>query len=162
MSLTVELAAGDGSPEFDAAHTYFKPFVEGHAIRVTDSSFAEDGTSPFRLAVDGQSNTALVGGTGIELRSYIPTKFGGELHPFISAAAEFGQNVQWTTSAHFADQPVGKGFDVRTAGPATLGRFAVGADLMSVKNLSFSLLYSPEVGSGYHSQQGTARISYTF
>jgi hypothetical protein len=145
-----------------AAHNYIKPFLEGHAIRVTNNSFTEDGISPFRLAVAGQSDTALVGGTGIELGSYIPTKFGGEFHPFISAAAEFGQDIQWTTSARFADQPLGPGFDVRTAGPGTVGRFAIGADLMNVKNLSFSLLYSPEVGSGYHSQQGTARVSYTF
>jgi uncharacterized protein with beta-barrel porin domain len=87
---------------------------------------------------------------------------GAEFHPFISAAAEFGQDVQWTTTARFANQAGGPGFDVKTAGPGSVGRFAIGADLMNVKNLSFSLLYNPEVGSGYRSQGGTARISYTF
>ena len=145
-----------------AGRNYVKPFVEGHAIRVTNNSFTEDGSSPFRLTVDGRSDTALVGGTGVELGTYIPTWFGGELHPFISAAAQFGQDVQWTTTAHFVDQSVGQGFDVKTAGPGVLGQFAVGADLINTKDLSFSLLYSPEFGSGYSSQGGAARISYTF
>ena len=94
--------------------------------------------------------------------TYLPTSFGAEFHPFISAAALFGQSTQWTTTAQFADQPAGGSFDVRTAGPGTVGQFAIGADLMNAKNLSFSLLYNPEVGSGYRSQGGTARISYRF
>jgi hypothetical protein len=49
-----------------------------------------------------------------------------------------------------------------TAAPGTVGQFAIGADLINAKNLSFSLLYNPEVGSGYRSQGGTARISYRF
>jgi hypothetical protein len=152
-----------GGYEIDfASSTYVKPFVEAHVIRVTNNSFTEDGNSPFRLSVDGRSDTSLVAGTGVELGAHIQTRFGAELHPFISAAAEFGQDVQWTSTAHFAEQPTGPGFETQTAGPGTVGRFTVGADLVNLKNLSFSLLYSPEVGSGYHSQQGTARISYTF
>jgi hypothetical protein len=145
-----------------AAHNYFKPFVEGHAVRVSNNTFTEDGSSPFRLTVDGRSDTTFLAATGVELGAYIPTHFGAEFHPFVSAAAEFGQDVQWTTTAHFADQPGSQGFDVRTAGPGTVGRFGIGADLVNSKNLSFSLLYSPEVGSGYSSQGGTARISYRF
>jgi hypothetical protein len=145
-----------------ATHSYVKPFVEGHAIRVSNNTFTEDGTSPFRLTVDGRADTTVLGGGGVELGTYIQTKFGAELHPFVSAAAQFGQDVRWTTTAHFAEQPDGQGFDVRTAGPGTVGRFAIGADLMNAKNFSFSLLYTPEVGSGYSSQGGAARISYQF
>jgi outer membrane autotransporter protein len=145
-----------------AGQAYVKPFVDGHAIRVSNSAFTESGTSPFRLSVDGNSDTAVLGGPGVEFGTYIPIHSGVELHPFISAAAEFGQDVLWTTTARFASQASGPGFDVKTAGPGTVGRFAIGADLMNVKNLSFSLLYSPEVGSGYSSQGGSARISYTF
>jgi hypothetical protein len=145
-----------------AGRTYVKPFVEGHAIRVTNDSFTEDGNSPFRLTVNRRSDTAVLGGGGLEIGTYMPTHLGAELHPFISAAAQFGQHVQWTTTAQFAGQAAGPSFDVRTAGPGTVGRLAIGADLINAKNLSFSLLYSPEVGSGYSSQGGTARISYTF
>jgi outer membrane autotransporter protein len=145
-----------------AGRSYAKPFLEGHAIRVANDSFTEDGNSPFRLTVNGRSDTAVLGGGGIELGTYMPTHFGAELHPFISAAALFGEHMQWTTTAQFAGQGAGPSFDIRTAGPGTVGRFAIGADLMNSKNLSFSLLYNPEVGSGYSSQGGAARISYTF
>jgi outer membrane autotransporter protein len=145
-----------------AGHSYVKPFVDGHAIRVSNEGFTEEGASPFRLTVNSRTDTALSGGTGIELGTYIPTSFGAQFHPFISAAALFGQSTQWTTTAQFADQPAGGSFDVRTAGPGTVGQFAIGADLMNAKNLSFSLLYNPEIGSGYRSQGGTARISYSF
>jgi outer membrane autotransporter protein len=142
--------------------SYVKPFVDGHAIRVTNDSFTEDGSSPFRLAVDGKTDNALVGGPGVEFGWHLSTKMGAEFHPFVSATAEFGQDVQWTTSARFADLSGGQNFNTRTAGPGTVGQFAIGADLIGSKHLSFSLLYNPEVGSGYTAQGGTARISYIF
>ena len=56
----------------------------------------------------------------------------------------------------------GPDFSLDTAGSGTVGRFALGADLIRSAHLSFSLAYDPEIGRGYSSQGGTARFSYTF
>ena len=141
---------------------YAKPFVDGHAIRVTDDAFTEEGTSPFRLAVDGRTDTTWLGETGVEFGAHLPLNSGAELHPYVSAAAEFNRDQAWMTTAHFADVASGPDFNLATAGPGTLGRFVLGADLIHSDHLSFSLAYQPEVGRGYSAQGGTARFSYTF
>ncbi len=112
--------------------------------------------------MDRRSDTTVLGAVGMEFGAHIPVLGRADFHPFVSAAAEFDQDAKWTTTAHFADQPTLQSFDVRTAGPGTVGRFTVGADLINSKNLSFSLSYDPEVGQGYTSQAGTARVSYRF
>ena len=142
--------------------SYVKPFVDGNVIRVSNDGFTEGGPSLFRLTVDGRTDTAVVGGAGVEFGLHIPTQWGAEIHPFVSAAAEFGQDVQWTTTAHFAGQSDATNFVVRTAGPGTIGKFGIGADIIGAKNLSFSVMYEPEVGDGYRYQGGTARLSYRF
>jgi hypothetical protein len=145
-----------------ASVVYIKPFVDGHAIFVSNDAFTESGSSPFRLAVDGRSNTALLGGVGTEIGANFVYPSGLEFHPFVSAAVEFDNDLQWTTTAHFADQPAGAPFAVRTAGPGTLGRFVAGADIVNSAHWSFSLMYDPDVGHGYTSQAGSARVSYRF
>jgi uncharacterized protein YhjY with autotransporter beta-barrel domain len=142
--------------------TYIKPFVDGHAIYVSNDAFTESGTSPFRLAVNGRSDTALLGGVGTEFGANFVYASGLEFHPFVSAAVEFDNDMQWTTTAHFADQPAGAPFSLRTAGPGTLGRFVAGADIVNSAHWSFSLMYDPDVGHGYTSQAGSARVSYRF
>jgi hypothetical protein len=142
--------------------TYIKPFIDGHAIYVSNDAFTESGPSPFRLAVEGQSDTALLGGVGMELGAHFVSSSGVMFHPFVSAAAEFDNALDWTTTAHFADQSAGAPFAIRTAGPGLLGRFAAGADIANATHWSFSLMYDPDVGHGYTSQAGSARVSYRF
>jgi hypothetical protein len=154
------LRAGYSIPMSSA--TYFKPFIDGHAIYVSNNAFTESGTSPFRLAVDGRSDTAILGGVGAEFGAHYRTPSGVVFHPFVSAAVEFDSALDWTTTAHFADQPAGAAFAIRTAGPGTLGRLAVGADVANSTHWSFSLMYDPDVGHGYTSQAGSARVSYRF
>ncbi|WP_411850228.1 hypothetical protein ACLB90_15110 [Stenotrophomonas sp. LGBM10] len=141
---------------------FVRPFLEGHAIRVEDKAFTEGGESPFRLAVEGNADTALIGVAGVELGDSIHLRNGVTLRPFASAAAEFGNNRDWTTTARFADQPQSDSFDVTTAGPGTVGRFAVGADLLGSNHLSLSLQYVQEVGHGFTSNTGLARVTYSF
>ncbi len=105
----------------------------------------------------GRSDTTVLGAVGMEFGAHIQISGGADFHPYVSAAAEFDQDTLWTTTARFADQPTLQSFDVRTAGPGTLGRFSLGADLINSKNLSFSLSYDPEIGRGYTAQAGTAR-----
>jgi hypothetical protein len=142
--------------------TYIKPFVDGHAIFVSNDAFTESGTSPFNLAVNGHSDTALLGGVGAEFGANLVYPSGVVFHPFVSAAIEFDNDLQWTTTAHFADQPAGAPFAVKTAGPGTLGRFVAGGDIVNSAHWSFSLMYDPDVGHGYISQAGSARVSYRF
>ncbi|WP_282244482.1 autotransporter outer membrane beta-barrel domain-containing protein [Stenotrophomonas sp. PS02300] len=141
---------------------FVRPFVEGHAIRVEDKAFTEDGTSPFRLAVEGNADTALIGVAGVELGDTFQLRNGVTLRPFASAAAEFGNNRDWTTTARFADQPQSDSFAVTTAGPGTVGRFAIGADLLGSNHLSLSVQYVKEVGQGFDSNTGLARLTYSF
>ncbi|HEY0333281.1 MAG TPA: hypothetical protein VGC74_06150 [Stenotrophomonas sp.] len=143
-------------------NSFVRPFVEGHAIHVDDKAFTENGDSPFRLAVEGNADTALIGAAGVELGTSFAVGDGMTLRPFASAAVEFGNNRDWITTARFADQPQSGSFDLTTASPGTLGRFSVGAELLGSQNLSFSVQYVPEVGKGYKSNTGVARLTYRF
>ena len=155
------LRAAYSMPMFSATY-YVKPFIDGHAIYVSNEAFTENGTSPFNLAVDGRSNTALLGGIGTEFGAHFRSASGVVFHPYVSLETEFDSALDWTTTAHFADQTAGAPFAVRTAGPGTLGRLAVGADVVDSTHWSFSLMYDPDVGHGYTSQAGSARVSYRF
>jgi hypothetical protein len=139
-----------------------RPFLEGHAIHVSNKAFTESGTSPFRLAVEGQSDTVFIGTVGLELGTKVALSPTVTLRPFASAALEYGSPRNWTTTARFADQQQGESFNLTTAGPGTLGRFSIGADLIGVKNVAFSLQYAPELGNGFTSHSGTARLSIAF
>ncbi|TPE63088.1 autotransporter outer membrane beta-barrel domain-containing protein [Sandaracinobacter neustonicus] len=141
---------------------FVRPFVEGHAIRVSNKAFTETGPSPFRLAVEGQADTALIGVAGLEVGTKLPLSAKVMLRPFASAALEYGSPRSWTTTARFAEQPQGDSFDLTTAGPETLGRFAIGADLLGSKNVAFSVQYAPELGKGFTSHSGTARLTIAF
>ena len=148
------LAAGGSS--------FVRPFAEGHVIRVSNKAFTETGISPFRLAVEKQSDTALIGVAGVEFGTKLALSETVSLRPFASGAVEFGDRRDWTTTARFAEQPQGDSFDLTTAGPNTLGRFAVGADLIGAKNIAFSIQYAPELAKGYTSHAGTARLTIAF
>ncbi len=141
---------------------FVRPFVEGHVILVSNKAFTETGISPFRLAVEGQSDTALIGAVGIEFGGIVALSPTVSLRPFATAAAAFGNPNDWTTTARFADQPQGNSFNVITAGPGTLGSFSIGADLIGAKNVSFSIQYAPEIGNGFTSHSGTARLTIAF
>lgn len=141
---------------------FFRPFVEGHAIHVVDKSFTETGDSPFRLAVDGRADTALIGTAGAEIGGTMKLNHSLAIRPFASAAVAFGSQRDWITTARFADQPQSDSFDIKTAGPATLGRFTAGIELLGLKNMSLSVEYVPVIGKGYTSNSGLARLTYRF
>ena len=146
----------------DGDDAFVRPFVEGHGIRVSNKAFTEAGASPFRLAVEAQSNTALIGVAGVEAGMLLPLSTRVTLRPFASAAIEYGRPRDWTTTARFADQPQGDSFDLTTAGPGTLGRFSIGADILGAKNIAFSVQYAPEFGKDFTSHSGTAKLTIAF
>ena len=112
--------------------------------------------------MEAQADTALIGVAGVELGTKLPLSSKVTLRPFASAAIEYGSPRDWTTTARFADQPAGDSFDLTTAGPETLGRFSIGADILGAKNIAFSVQYAPELGSGYTSHSGTAKLTIAF
>ena len=146
----------------DGADNFVRPFLEGHAIRVSNEAFTEDGASPFRLAIEKQSDTALIGVAGVELGTRMALSKKVSLRPFASGAVEFANSRAWTTTARFAEQPQGDSFDLKTAGAGTLARFAIGADLIGSKNVAFSIQYAPEIGKDFTSHSGTARLTVAF
>ena len=146
----------------DEGKSFVRPFVEGHAIHVSNKAFTETGTSPFRLAVEGRADTALIGVAGVELGTAVALSGTVSLRPFASAAIEYGSPREWTTTARFAEQPQGESFDLQTAGPGTLGRFTIGADLIGAKNIALSVQYAPELGKNFTSHSGTAKLTIAF
>ena len=141
---------------------YVKPFAEVHAIYVHANGFTETGSSPFNLDVARQNDFAVTGGAGLELGTRIALGGGTVLRPFLSGALEVNGAADWTTQARFASQPQAGRFAVTTAAPNLIGRFAIGADLISAKNLDLSVSYSPAWGEDFHSNSGTARITWRF
>ncbi|WP_199555045.1 autotransporter outer membrane beta-barrel domain-containing protein [Sandaracinobacteroides hominis] len=146
----------------DSGDAFVRPFVEGHAIHVSNKAFAEHSASPFRLAVDGQSDTAWIGVAGLELGTRVALSDRLALRPFASGAIELDQDRSWTTTARLAGQPQSDSFQQTTAGPGTLGRFSIGADLLGSNNIAFSVQYAPEFGKGYSSHSGTAKLTILF
>ena len=148
---------------FDLGSTgYARPYADLHVIHVHSQRFTETGNSPFNLAVDAQSQTAVAGGVGLEVGGRIPLKSGGTLRPFASAGVELASNSDWTTTARFVGQAGGDSFDIRTAAPNSYGRFAVGLELLGARNVDLSLSYNPEVGKDYVSHSGLAKLTYRF
>ena len=140
---------------------YARPYADLHVIHIHSQRFAETGNSPFNLAVDAQSQTAVAGGVGLEVGGRIPLKSGGTLRPFASAGIELASNSDWTTTARFVGQ-TSDSFDIRTAAPNSYGRFAVGLELLGARNVDLSLSYNPEVGKDYVSHAGLAKLTYLF
>lgn len=141
---------------------FVRPFLEGHATHVSNKAFTETGASPFRLAVQGEADTALIGVAGIEMGTKLPLFATLTLRPFASAALEFGSRRDWTTTAAFAGQASNDSFAVKTARPGTLERFAIGAYVLGSKRIAFSVQYAPELAKDFVSHSGTARLTIAF
>ncbi|MGI4879488.1 MAG: autotransporter domain-containing protein, partial [Janthinobacterium lividum] len=141
---------------------YLKPFVDGHAVYVRGRAYAESGLSTFNLAVEAQGNTALAGAAGAEVGARIKLAGSAFVRPFASAAYEVLNNNDWSTTARFVGQPSSSGFSAVTPAPDRLGKFALGLDILAARNADLSFAYTPEVGTGYLSHAGVARLSYRF
>jgi uncharacterized protein YhjY with autotransporter beta-barrel domain len=143
-------------------NNYVKPFAELRGVEVHSNSYTEHGDSAFNLSVDEQSQFSVGGGAGVELGRSIALKNGGRVKAYISAAVEATNGNDWETRAKFADVDSDQRFDVSTRVPATYGRMGVGVTLMNWKNMDVTVSYNPEMGSGYHSNTGIARMDWRF
>jgi uncharacterized protein YhjY with autotransporter beta-barrel domain len=160
-NIGLALAASYRVPLGDAA--FVKPFAAVRGSNVEAGAYTEQSSSPFALQVLGESNLAASGTIGTALGTSMALGDGKtRLEPFIIAAVEFSGDTDWSTSARFA----GEGgsvdpFTVQTRAPGTFGRFGIGAEIAG-PHFALTLSYNPEVGSGYVTQQGVARLTYRF
>jgi hypothetical protein len=143
-------------------NSYLKPFAELRGIEVHGSGYTERGSSPFNLAVNSQSQFSVGGGLGSEIGTMWTLGNGARLGLHMTGALESSGGTDWTTRARFADESAGNTFDVHTNVPSTYARVGVGVDMLSWKNLDFSLDYTAEFGGGYHANTGTARVAWHF
>ena len=132
----------------EAGGWYVQPRVDLHLSYVRSGGYTESGAAPFNLAVEVGGRVRL--GEGMVLR------------PFASAGIELSANGDWAATARLAGQPASRGFRASTPIPDVLGKFTVGAELLSTTNWDLRVQYSAEVGDGYTSHTGLARVAYRF
>ncbi|HMG50992.1 MAG TPA: hypothetical protein VK597_10345, partial [Inquilinus sp.] len=98
----------------------------------------------------------------VEVGGRIPIGESAVLRPFASAGLELNANGDWAATARFADQPGSGGFRATTPIPDVLGKFTLGAEVLSSASWDFRLQYNAEVGDGYASHAGLGRLAYRF
>lgn len=160
-NIGVALAASYRLPLGAAA--FVKPFAAVRGTNVEAGGYAEASASPFALEVLPGSDFAASGTIGAALGTSFAVGSGARLEPFVIAAVEFAGATDWQTSARFVGESGAiDPFTVHTRAPGTFGRFGIGAELASGTNFALTLSYNPEVGSGYTTQQGVARLTWRF
>jgi len=146
----------------DFNNSYLKPFAELRGTQVHGEGYTEQGSSPFNLAVQSQNQLFMGGGLGAEWGTSRALGNGARLGVYVNGAVEAGDGNDWTTRAHFADEPAGDTFDMHTNVPGTYGRVGVGMNLANWKHVDLSVNYSTEFGGGYRANAGVARLAWHF
>jgi hypothetical protein len=142
---------------------YIRPFVDGHAVYVHSDAYAEAGSSPFNLAVEGEGNVAVAGAAGLEAGGRIKLNDAGAyVRPFASASYEALNGNSWAAMAHFVGQTASQSFRTLTPAPDRLGKFTAGFDIVAARNVDLAFTYAPEIGQGYVSHAGVARLACRF
>ncbi|RDJ19610.1 autotransporter outer membrane beta-barrel domain-containing protein, partial [Bosea caraganae] len=142
---------------------YLKPSLDLHATYVGSSAYAETGAAPFDLAVDGRRSLALSATAALEIGTSIDLGSYGTLWPYASAGLTLTHADDWEAKARFASlSTLPLSFKATTPVPDVLGRLTVGADLIGNNNWDVKLQYSADLGSGYQSHTGMAKLSYRF
>jgi hypothetical protein len=144
------------------ADWYVQPRIDLHLTYVHGNGYTETGAGPFDLAVESEGATAFAAIPAVEVGGRIPLGGTAVLRPFASAGLELNANGDWAATARFADQPGSGGFRATTPIPDVLGKFTLGAELLSSASWDFRLQYNAEVGDGYASHAGLGRLAYRF
>ena len=144
------------------ADWYVQPRLDLHLTYVHGNSYTETGAGPFDLAVESEGATAFAAIPAVEVGARIPLGGTAVLRPYASAGVELNASGDWAATARFADQPGSRGFRATTPIPDVLGKFTVGAEVLSSASWDFRLQYSTEVGDGYSSHAGLGRLAYRF
>jgi len=142
---------------------YVQPRLDLHVTHLRGGGYTETGADPFNLAVEAAGATTFAGTPAVELGARIRLGEGIVLRPFASAGVELIANGDWAATARFAGQSrSSRGFRATSPSPDVLGKFTVGADLLSTANWDFRVHYIAGVGEGYASHAGVGRLAYRF
>ena len=144
------------------ASWYVQPRLDLHLTYVHRDSYTETGAGPFDLAVESEGATTFAAIPAVGVGGRILIGETAVLRPFASAGVELNANGDWAATARFADQPGSRGFRATTPIPDVLGKFTLGAEVLSSTSWNFRLQYSTEVGGGYASHAGLGRVGYRF
>ncbi|WP_429228489.1 hypothetical protein [Inquilinus ginsengisoli] len=144
------------------ADWYVQPRLDLHLTYVHGNSYTETGAGPFDLAVESEGATAFTAIPAVDVGGRIAIGETVVLRPFASAGLELNANGDWAATARFADQPGSRGFRATTPIPDVLGKFTLGAEVLSSTSWDFRLQYGAEVGDGYASHAGLGRLAYRF
>ncbi|MGF6230087.1 uncharacterized protein YhjY with autotransporter beta-barrel domain [Inquilinus ginsengisoli] len=144
------------------ADWYVQPRLDLHLTYVHGNSYTETGAGPFDLAVESEGATAFTAIPAVEVGGRIAIGGTVVLRPYASAGVELNANGDWAATARFADQPGSRGFRATTPIPDVLGKFTLGAEVLSSTSWDFRLQYGAEVGDGYSSHAGLGRLAYRF
>ncbi|NJC08634.1 hypothetical protein GGQ62_001632 [Polymorphobacter fuscus] len=140
---------------------FITPFADFHLVHVRSGGYTERGPSPFNLTVLSHGRVALGGTAGVEVGGRIALSGDRIMRPFARAAVARLSN-DWTVEARLAAlSPQTPTFRIETPTPGTLGRFAIGAELLG-KRVDLRVQYLPEFGANYRVHAGMARLSYRY
>lgn len=146
----------------EAGGWYVQPRVDLHLNYVRSGGYTESGAAPFNLAVTSQGATTFTAVPAVETGGRIRLSEATVLRPFVSAGLELSANGDWAATARLAGQPNSRGFRASTPVPDVLGKFTVGAELLTTANWDLRVQYSAQVGDGYAAHTGLARLAYRF
>ena len=142
---------------------YVQPRMDLHLTHLRGGGYTETGADPFNLAVDPAGATTFAGTPAVEVGARIRLDERTVLRPFASAGVELIANGDWAATARFAGQSrSSRGFRATAPSPGVLGKFTVGADLLSTANWDFRVHYIAGIGEGYASHSGVGRLAYRF
>ncbi|MBI0539434.1 autotransporter outer membrane beta-barrel domain-containing protein [Roseomonas sp. KE2513] len=146
----------------EAVGWYVQPRVDLHLNYVRSGGYTESGAAPFNLTVTSQGATTFTAVPAVEVGGRVRLSEATVLRPFASAGVELGANGDWAATARLASQPASRGFRASTPIPDVLGKFTLGAELLTTANWDLRVQYSAAVGDRYTSHAGLARVAYRF
>jgi outer membrane autotransporter protein len=141
---------------------YVKPRLDLHLVHVRSSGYRESGAGPFNLDVERGSGTTFAAVPAVEVGGRIPLGREAVLRPFASAGVSLQRQPRLGDHGDASAGRQGPGFRVGTPIPDVLGKFTLGAEVLTSSRWDVRVQYGAEVGDRYASHTGMARLGYRF
>ena len=127
-------------------------------------AYAESGGDGAALSVGAGHDTSVTTDVGAKIERAISTSYGMLVPDLRAAWRHEYDNTRTSTTASFAADPSGEtSFTTLGASPVNdMAVLSAGATLLRANNLSLTLRYEVQMGSGYLSQSGSLRLRQLF
>lgn len=139
---------------------FVQPQLDVSLLHIRTDGFAEQGASPFNLAVAGASGTTLIVTPGVTIGRDVALSNGSVLKLSGSLGYALMSDQAWSPTATLVEGT--SGFSAQTDLPDRLLKVGFEAELMTKGNAIFSAAYRGEIGSGYDSHTAELRVGYRF